>query len=84
MSLHDQYDISNEIIELSDLEVGLVYFVMATKQNTVLLKQLKVHMIFRMLTDTEKEQLDDALVEAKQLIEMAQLSSANFCAVINS
>lgn len=63
------------LLALSDLETGMVYFVAAAKQNAVLLEQLKVLPIFRLLSDDEKEQLDDSLIEAKQLVEMTQLTS---------
>jgi len=66
---------NKNILELSDLEIGLVYLLMASKQNVVLLEQLKAHSVFRMLTEVEKEQLDDAMIEARQLVEMAQISS---------
>lgn len=66
---------NKNLIELSDLEIGLVYLVTATKQNAVLLQQIKALAIFRRLKDNEQEQLDDALIEAKQAVEMTQLAS---------
>lgn len=63
------------LLALSDLETGVVYFVSATKQNTVLLEQLKKNPIFQTLDDIEKEQLEDTLIEASQLVEMSQLAS---------
>ena len=59
---------------MSDLEIGLVYLVSATKQNAVLLEQIKALSFFRLMDDNEKEQLDDALIEAKQAVEMTQLA----------
>lgn len=63
------------LLSLSDLETGIVYFVSASKQNVVLLEQVKAHMVYRGLNESEKEQFEDALVEAKQLVEMTQISS---------
>ncbi|MGM0124145.1 hypothetical protein IGI37_001519 [Enterococcus sp. AZ194] len=63
------------LLVLSDLETGIIYFVSASKQNVVLLEQVKAHQIFRLLTESEKERLDDVLIEARQLVEMTQLSS---------
>lgn len=63
------------LLSLSNLETGVVYFVSASRQNTVLLEQVRTHMIYRALDDSEKEQFEDALIEAKQLVEMTQVSS---------
>ncbi len=66
---------NRNLLALSDLEVGLVYLVTGTKQNVVLLEQIKALAIYRKLTEKEKEQLDDALIEAKQAVEMTNLTS---------
>lgn len=66
---------NKNILKLSDLEIGMVYLVMAAKQNSILLEQLKLLPFCRQMTASEKEQLDDALIEAKQLVEMTQLTS---------
>ncbi len=50
---------------MSDLEVGLVFLVSATKQNAVLLEQIKALSIYRLMDDDER---DDALIEAKQAV----------------
>ncbi|MGX7417319.1 magnesium transporter CorA family protein [Carnobacterium gallinarum] len=63
------------LLELSDLEIGIVYLVSASKQNVVLLEQVRTHAIYKKLDDSEKEQLEDASIEAKQLVEMTQLTS---------
>lgn len=63
------------LLSLSDLETGIVFLVSASKQNAVLLEQIRTHSIYKQLNDKEKEELDDALIEAKQLVEMTQLSS---------
>lgn len=60
---------------LSDLETGIFYFLSASKQNVVLLEQVKTHTIFQKMNDIEREELEDALIEAKQIVEMTQLSS---------
>ncbi len=63
------------LLLLSDLETGIVYFVSASKQNIILLEQIKAHFIHQTLDENEQEQLEDALIEARQLVEMTQLSS---------
>ncbi|MDT2758630.1 magnesium transporter CorA family protein [Enterococcus xiangfangensis] len=63
------------LLLLSDLETGIVYFVTASRQNVLLVQQVKSHGIYRRLSDQEKERLDDVLIEAQQLVEMTQLSS---------
>jgi len=50
-------------------------FLSASKQNVVLLEQVKTHTIFQKMNDIEREELEDALIEAKQIVEMTQLSS---------
>ncbi|MDT2748292.1 magnesium transporter CorA family protein [Streptococcus parauberis] len=64
-----------ELLELSDLETGLVYMVSSSKQNVLLLQQVKSLGAHLKLTDIEAEELDDAIIEAKQLLEMTQLSA---------
>ncbi len=66
---------NQHLLELSDLDIGLVYFVTATKQNVVLLEQLKAIELFKKMTPKEKEELDDALIEANQAFEMTKLAS---------
>ncbi|MHC5216175.1 magnesium transporter CorA family protein [Enterococcus sp. LJL128] len=63
------------LLALSDLETGVVYFLSAAKQNAVLLEQIKTQSIFRLLDNVEREQLEDTHIEARQLVEMAQLTS---------
>lgn len=63
------------LLALSDVETGVAYFISATKQNAVLLEQIKTNVIFRSLNEIEKEQWEDTLIEARQLVEMAQLTS---------
>lgn len=61
------------LLALSDLEIGSVYLVSATKQNAVVLEQLKTQSVFKELNEMEKEQLEDSLIEAKQLVEMTSI-----------
>ncbi len=66
---------NKNLLELSDVEIGLVYLVTAAKQNSVLLEQIKALAFYREMSEDEKEELDDALIEAKQAVEMTQLTS---------
>ena len=63
------------LFALSDLATGVVYFVSATKQNVVLLEQLRTQFMSRLLDEAAREELEDSLIEAKQLVEMTQLTS---------
>ena len=45
---------NKNLLEMSDLEIGLVYLVSATKQNAVLLEQIKALSFFRLMDDNEK------------------------------
>lgn len=63
------------LLALSDLETGNVYLLYAANQNTLLINQLKKHTIYHYLSAEEKEQLDDAHIEAKQLLSMTKLNS---------
>ena len=44
-----------------------MYLVSATKQNAVVLEQLKTQQAFKALDDSEREQLEDNIIEANQL-----------------
>jgi Mg2+ and Co2+ transporter CorA len=63
------------LLSLSDLETGIVFFISASKQNVVLLEQIRTHSFRKRLTEIELEELEDALIEAKQVVEMTQISS---------
>ena len=63
----------NNSFALSDLEIGGMYLVSATKQNAVVLEQLKTQQAFKEFDDFEREQLEDNIIEAKQLVEMTDL-----------
>lgn len=65
----------DSLLALSDLESGSVYILAAANQNVLLLEQLKQHPRFKHLKEDEAEQLDDALIEARQLASMSQLHS---------
>ena len=62
------------LFALSDLEIGSVYLVSATKQNAIVLEQLKTQSVFKVLDDVEKEELEASLIEAKQLVEMTSIN----------
>ena len=55
------------LLALSDIETGMLYIVSSANQNTLLLEQLKTKSIYRQFNETEKEQLEDAIIEAQQL-----------------
>ena len=63
----------NNLFALSDLEIGGMYLVSATKQNAVVLEQLKTQQAFKEFDECEREQLEDNMIEAKQLVEMTDL-----------
>ena len=63
------------LLELSDLETGLVYLLTAGNQNVFVLEQLRNHPHIQKLGSIELEELDDALIEARQLAAMTQLDS---------
>ncbi|HFU3805265.1 TPA: magnesium transporter CorA family protein [Streptococcus suis] len=63
------------LLELSDLETGLVYLLTAGNQNVLVLEQLRNHPHIQKLGSIELEELDDALIEARQLAAMTQLDS---------
>lgn len=64
----------SNLFALLDLEIGSVYLVSATKQNAIVLEQLKTQSVFKVLDEVEKEQLEDSLIEAKQLVEMTNIN----------
>lgn len=63
------------LLELSDLETGLVYLLTAGNQNVLVLEQLRNQPHIQKLGSIELEELDDALIEARQLAAMTQLDS---------
>ena len=62
-----------DLLGLSDIETGMVYLVSATNQNAILLEQLKGQPFYKQLDNIEKEQLEDSLIEARQLSSMTQV-----------
>ena len=63
------------LFALADLETSMVYLVAAAKQNRMLLEHIRGHAIYRRLDEVEKEQFDDAMIEARQLVAMTDLIS---------
>ncbi|MDO4667416.1 MAG: magnesium transporter CorA family protein [Streptococcus sp.] len=63
------------LFNLSDLETSMVYLVAAAKQNRILLEHIKSHSIYRSFDEIEKEQFEDAMIEARQLVSMTDLIS---------
>ena len=66
---------SKNLYDLSDLETGMVYLVTAATQNRLLLEYINGHAIYRRFNEVEKEQFDDAMIEARQLASMTELIS---------
>ena len=66
---------SKNLYALSDVETGMVYLSSAAKQNRMLLEHIKAHLIYRQFDDVEKEQFDDAMIEARQLVYMTESNS---------
>ena len=63
------------LFALSDLETGMVYLTAAAKQNRLLLEHIQGHALYRRFNDVEREQFDDAMIEAHQLVSMPDLIS---------
>ena len=63
------------LFALSDLETGMVYLTAAAKQNRLLLEHIQGHALYRSFNEVEREQFDDAMIEAHQLVSMTDLIS---------
>ncbi|HGL2213914.1 TPA: magnesium transporter CorA family protein [Streptococcus pneumoniae] len=63
------------LFDLSDLETGMVYLTAAAKQNRILLEHIQGHALYRSFDEIEREQFDDAMIEAHQLVSMTDLIS---------
>ena len=63
------------LFALADLEPSMVSLVAAAKQNRMLLEHIRGHAIYRRLDEVEKEQFDDVMIEARQLVAMTDLIS---------
>ena len=74
-SLLRQRTTKKNLFALSDLETGMVYLTAAAKQNRLLLEHIQSHALYRRLNDVEREQFDDAMIEAHQLVSMTDLIS---------
>lgn len=55
LKLREKKTTNKNLLQLSDLEIGLVYLVTGTKQNVVLLEQIKALAIYRKLSEKEKK-----------------------------
>ena len=66
------------LFALSDLETGMVYLTAAAKQNRMLLEHIQGHALYRSFNEVEREQFDDAMIEAHQLVSMTDLISQVF------
>ena len=64
------------IWDLSDLEVGLIYLGAATRQNVVAIRQMRITSAIKKCNEAEKEELEDAYIEAKQASDMADLAAS--------
>ena len=62
-------------LALSELETGMVYLTAAAKQNRMLLEHIQGHALYRGFNEVEREQFDDAMIEAHQLVSMTDLIS---------
>ena len=63
------------LFALSDLETGMVYLTAAAKQNRLLLEHIQGHALYRRFNDVEREQFDDAMIEAHQLVSLTDFLS---------
>ena len=64
------------IWDLSDLEVGLIYLGAATRQNVVAIRQMRITSAIKKCNEAEKEELEDAYIEAKQASDMAEMAAS--------
>ena len=63
------------LFALSELDTGMFYLTAAAKQNRLLLEHIQGHALYRRFNDVEREQFDDAMIEAHQLVSMTDLIS---------
>ena len=64
------------IWDLSDLEVGLIYLGAAARQNVVAIRQMRITSAIKKCNEAEKEELEDAYIEAKQASDMADMAAS--------
>ena len=74
-SLLRQRTTKKNLFALSDLETGMVYLTAAAKQNRLLLEHIQGHALYRRFNEVDREQFDDAMIEAHQLVSMTDLIS---------
>lgn len=60
---------------LANLQSGTVYILMASKQNAQMLSELNEFLSQKDLSEEESEQLQDAIIEARQLSNMCDLNA---------
>lgn len=62
------------LLALSDIELSMIAIRSSSKQNFIVLEQLRDYSIGRSLNNSEKELLLDAIIEARQILEMSDLN----------
>lgn len=66
---------NRELLQLLNLEKSLVYFTTSLKSNELMMLRLQQHTVLSNLKETERELIDDVVIETKQAIEMAKIYS---------
>lgn len=63
-----------DLFALSDISLNLLYISTSSRHNSLLLERIKDSSLYKTLNEQACEQFADALIEARQLHEMADLS----------
>jgi magnesium transporter len=66
---------NRELLQLLNFEKSLVYFTTSLKSNELMMMRLQQHSVMSNLKETERELIDDVIIETKQAIEMAKIYS---------
>ncbi len=66
---------NRELVQLLNLEKSLVYFNTSLKSNELMMMRLQQLSFMANLKETERELIDDVVIETKQAIEMAKIYS---------
>lgn len=66
---------NKDLIALSNLQQSLAYFVSATRNNAMMVVNLNTTPFGKQLSDTNKEHLMDAVIEARQTSEMTAIEA---------
>lgn len=66
---------NSELLQLLNFEKSLVYFNTSLKSNELMMMRLQQHNVMVDLKETERELIDDVVIETKQAIEMAKIYS---------